>query len=119
MEFALTQLWEQQRDGRLAHVAYEAIGQVRGALARHAETVFAHLSRVEQRRLPPMLVQLVHSGAGAEDTRRLAIRRNLGEIGWRLAQKLAGPEARLVVTSRDEIAGKETVELVHEALIQR
>jgi WD40 repeat protein len=119
LEFALTQLWAQQRDGRLTYQAYEIIGQVRGALTRHADAVFARLTTEEQARLPAVLVQFVHLWVGAEDTRRLATRNELGEEGWRLAQRLAGAEARLVVTDRDEAAGLETAELVHEALILR
>lgn len=119
LEFALTQLWERQTNGHMTHKAYDAIGQVKGALAGHAEDVYAELKPDEQAKLPAMLVQLVHPGAGTEDTRRLAGRRELGEAGWFLVQKLAGEKARLVVTGRDEVKGQETVEVVHEALIQR
>ena len=47
--------------------------------------------------------------------RRLATRAELGDEYWTLAQKLA--DDRLVVTNRAS-DGKETVEVVHEALIR-
>ncbi|MCP4684028.1 MAG: hypothetical protein GY867_01145, partial [bacterium] len=37
LEFALTALWEKQAGGELTHVAYEAVGEVEGALSHHAE----------------------------------------------------------------------------------
>jgi hypothetical protein len=60
-------------------------------------------------------VQLVQPGEGTEDTRRIATRDELGEESWQLIQRLA--DKRLVVTGRDA-HGHETVEVVHEAMIQ-
>ncbi|MCB9443720.1 MAG: AAA family ATPase, partial [Ardenticatenaceae bacterium] len=117
LEFALTLLWEwQTRDRRLTHVAYEQIGQVKGALASHADQVLDGLSAAEQAQAQHVFVQMVQPGAGTEDTRRLARREELGRNDWLLVQRLA--DARLLVTDQDE-AGQETVEVIHEALIQR
>ena len=55
-------------------------------------------------------------GVGTEDTRRVAIRGEIGEENWDLVQHLA--DKRLVVTGLDP-AGLKTVEVVHEALIQK
>jgi WD40 repeat protein len=119
LEFALTLLWEwQTRDRRLTHVAYEQIGQVKGALASHADQVLDGLSVAEQAQAQHVFVQMVQPGAGTEDTRRLARREELDDADWMLVQRLAGEEARLLVTDQDEI-GQETVEVIHEALIQR
>ncbi len=115
LEFALTALWEQQIRGELTHQAYEAIGQVKGALSGHAEAVFAGLGEAEQAQARRILVQLVHPGQGTEDTRRLAHRDELKEIDWPLVQQLASQ--RLVVTDRD-LEERETVEIIHEALIR-
>ncbi|MEM7033111.1 MAG: helix-turn-helix domain-containing protein, partial [Chloroflexota bacterium] len=115
LEFALTTLWEHQRDHQLTHVAYEEIDRVEGALAHYADTIFETLSQPEQKIAQRIFVQLVHPGRGTEDTRRLATRSDLQEADWRLVQKLA--DARLTVTSRDA-TGSETVEVVHEALIR-
>lgn len=115
LEFALTLLWEQAEGGWLTHSAYEALGRVEGALARHAEQVFADLDPAEQERVPRILGQLVQPGEGTEDTRRVATRAEVGEPNWPLTRHLAN--RRLVVTGRDT-AGDEIVEVAHEALIQ-
>jgi len=115
LEFALTSLWKRQIGSRLTHADYEAIGRVEGALARYADEVYDGLSQAEQERARRAFVQMVRPGERTEDTRRLASRAELGEEDWRLVRRLA--DARLVVTDQD-LAGQETVEIVHEALIR-
>ncbi len=115
LEFALANLWEQQTVGQLTHAAYEAIGGVEGALARYADHIFTSLKPDEQIQARRVLVQLVRPGEGTEDTRRLATRAEL-DNDWQLVQQLA--DARLVITGRDP-GGIDTVEIVHEALIQK
>ncbi|MBW4680128.1 MAG: SUMF1/EgtB/PvdO family nonheme iron enzyme [Microcoleus vaginatus WJT46-NPBG5] len=116
LEFALTQLWEKQSRGLLTHQAYSEIGGVAKALSNHAEAVYGKLSQGEQKQAQRIFLQLVRPGEGTEDTRRVASR---GEVGnWELVTSLAGEEARLVVTGRDEQTGEETVEVVHEVLIR-
>jgi DNA-binding SARP family transcriptional activator len=116
LEFTLTQLWERQADGWLAHADYEAMGGVQGALADYADHVHAELGDEEQEPARRALVQLVQPGEGTEDTRRVATREELGDEIWGLIQHLA--DKRLVVTGRDA-QGRETAEVVHEALIQK
>jgi WD40 repeat protein len=115
LEFALNQLWAKQRDAQLTHAAYEEIGGVEAALARYAEEAYDNLNEEEKERARRLFIQLVRPGEGTEDTRRLATRTEVGEENWDLITRLA--DARLVVSSRDEAAGEETVEIVHEALI--
>lgn len=117
LEFALTQLWAKQSQGKLTHQAYQEIGGVAKALVNHAEAVYAKLSEVEQKQAQRIFLQLVRPGEGTEDTRRLATRAEVGN--WELVTFLAGAEARLVVTGWDEQTKEEKVELVHEALIQQ
>ncbi|MCC5618609.1 hypothetical protein LC605_26675 [Nostoc sp. CHAB 5836] len=116
LEFTLTQLWVKQQNCQMTHAAYEAIGGVKKSWANHAEAEFAKLKPEEQQRAQQVFVQLVRPGEGTEDTRRLATRNDVGEKNWDLVTRLA--DARLVVTGRDETAGKETVEIVHETLIR-
>jgi WD40 repeat protein/tRNA A-37 threonylcarbamoyl transferase component Bud32 len=116
LEFALTQLWEQQATGALSHAAYEAIGRVQGAVAGYADQVFAGLDASQQELARRAFTQMVRPGEGTEDTRRLALREELGDEEWELVQELA--DARLVVTGQEIADGQETVEVVHEALIQ-
>ncbi len=79
------------------------IGRVEGALARHADQVYAELNEVEQEHARQVFVQLVRPGEGTEDTRRVATRADLGEANWELVQHLA--DRRLVVTGRDAGTG--------------
>lgn len=116
LEFALTLLWEAQGDGWLTHAGYEEIGRVGGALARYADEVYGELEEGEQETARRIFVQLVRPGEGTEDTRRVATRAELGDEQWGLVQYLA--DRRLVVTGQDATE-RETVEVVHEALIQR
>lgn len=115
LEFALNQLWAKQRDAQLTHAAYEEIGGVEAALSRYAEEAYGRLNEEEKERARRIFIQLVRPGEGTEDTRRLATRTEVGEENWDLVTRLASD--RLVVSSRDEAAGEETVEIVHEALI--
>ncbi|MBE0696261.1 MAG: hypothetical protein IH586_05000, partial [Anaerolineaceae bacterium] len=116
LEFTLTQLWERQTDGWLAHQDYEAMGGVEGALADYADQVYADLQEADREQARHALVQLVQPGEGTEDTRRIATREELGEESWQLIQHLA--DQRLVVTGWDA-QGRETAEVVHEALIRK
>ncbi len=116
LEFTLTHLWEQQTDGWLTHGDYEKMGCVEGALAAYADQVYADLDEEARERARQALVQLVQPGEGTEDTRRIATREELGAESWQLIQHLA--DRRLVVTGRDA-QGRETAEVVHEALIQK
>ncbi|WP_246162569.1 CHAT domain-containing protein [Brasilonema sennae] len=118
LEFALTRLWSKQENRLLTHQAYTEIGGVKKALANHAQQVYSQLSQTEQKQAQRIFVQLVRPGEGTEDTRRLATRKEVGEENWGLVSYLAGYQARLVVTGRDDNSGEDTVEVVHEALIR-
>jgi tetratricopeptide (TPR) repeat protein/energy-coupling factor transporter ATP-binding protein EcfA2 len=118
LEFALTELWKKQRQRTLTHQAYAEIGGVAKALANHAETVYAKLNETQQKQAQRIFLQLVHPGEGTEDTRRVATRGEVGADNWDLVTHLAGAEARLVVTGRNEETEEETVEVVHEALLR-
>ncbi|MEG3928389.1 nSTAND1 domain-containing NTPase [Microcoleus sp. T3_D1] len=116
LEFALTRLWEKQINRELTHQAYEEIGGVKKAIANHAEQVYQKLNETEKKQAQRIFVQLVRPGEGTEDTRRVATRAEVGEDNWNLVSYLAGYQARLVVTGRQE--QEDTVEVVHEALIR-
>ena len=113
LEFALTQLWERQQYRCLHHAAYEAIGGMTQALARHADAILARFWD-EKERLRRIFMQLVRPGEGTEDTRQVATREQVGIDNWNLVKELA--DERLVVTGRNA-QGQDTVEVVHEALL--
>ena len=114
LEFALTELWKQRKDRQLTHAAYQKIGKVQGALARHADWNYGNLNATQKEQVRRIFIQLVQPGEGTLDTRRLATKAELGETSWNLVKQLA--DNRLVVTNQNA-ANQETVEVVHEALI--
>ncbi|MEJ1930165.1 CHAT domain-containing protein [Nostoc sp. NIES-2111] len=116
LEFALTQLWSKQQNRLLTHQGYEEIGGVEAALANHAESVFAQLSKADRKRAQQIFIQLVRLGDETEATRRLATREEIKPENWDLVTHLAS--SRLVVTNCNESTDEETVEIVHEALIR-
>ncbi|MBR8833748.1 MAG: CHAT domain-containing protein [Stigonema ocellatum SAG 48.90 = DSM 106950] len=116
LEFALTQLWSKQKNWYLTHKAYEEIGGLEKALAKHADEALKNLSKKEKQLAERVFIQLVRPGEGTENTRRVATCTEVGEENWGLVKRLA--DARLVVTGWDEIDEIETVEIVHEALIR-
>lgn len=116
LEFALTLLWEKRTLQQLTHAAYKEIGELQGALASHANTIYKKLNTTEQKQVSRIFIQLVRPGEGTEDTRRLAMKAELGEENWTLVQYLA--DKRLVVTSLS-VDGQQTVEVAHEALIRK
>jgi WD40 repeat protein len=114
LEFALTLLWERQRDAKLTHRAYEDLGRVKGAVAEHAEEVVSRLAMPAQDTTRRVLLQLVRPGAATDHTRRVATAADFDAEELQVVQQLAG--ARLVVIGHDPV-NEETVEIVHEALI--
>ncbi|MBW4620790.1 MAG: PD40 domain-containing protein [Cyanosarcina radialis HA8281-LM2] len=117
LEFALQQLWEKRQGVLLTHAAYEEIGGLEAAIARHAERTYDRLNDSEKERSRPIFLQLVRPGEGTVDTRRVATRTEIGDDHWGLVTRLASD--RLLVTGQDAIGQTETVELIHEALISQ
>jgi WD40 repeat protein len=115
LEFALTELWKQRVGKQLTHNAYQAIGEIKGALANYADEKYGNFKEIEKEQVRRIFIQLVRPGEDKKDTRRLATQAELGEISWNLVGNLA--TARLVVTSQNQ-EKQNTVEVVHEALIQ-
>ncbi len=123
LEFTLDQLFQQRKGRQLTFQAYQEIGGVRGALTKHAETIYATLPSEEHRRLARALfVRLIDPGVTEQDTTRR--RASLSEFSLaeatqtHLLQKVADRfiAARLLTTN--ETAGTTTIEVSHEALIR-
>ena len=116
LEFVLRQLWEQRRGGELHHEAYRAMGQLEGAIATKADSIYDRLSPDDRRRVQQIFLRLVRPGEGEADTRRRATSSELGSELQRLVKALA--DERLVVTSRVTGGEEDTIEVSHEALIR-
>jgi WD40 repeat protein len=117
LEFVLEMLWERRRGHELTHDAYWEIGKIQGAIAKRADEEFQRLPIEQQQIARRALVRLVNPGEGREDTRRRAELDELGASAAAVVKTLTA--RRLLVTGRDAASGKETVEVTHEALIQR
>jgi len=123
LQFTLDQLY-QRRDGHwLTQQAYQEIGGVKGALAKHAESTYASLPSDEHRKLARALfLRLIDPGMTEQDTTRR--RAALSELmlpnpqQTSIIQEVANTfiAARLLTTN--EIAGITTIEVSHEALIR-
>ena len=122
LQFALREMWGRLKTSLMTRAEYDEIGGVEGALAKRAQAIFDVATDGGRNELTVALfrrlfTRLVALGEDAEDTRRIAGRDELGPNAWALAQKLADENNRLVVTSAPD-EGKETAEVVHEALIR-
>jgi WD40 repeat protein/serine/threonine protein kinase len=119
ISFAISELW-QRRDGErrlLERSAYEAIGGLDGALARHADDVLDRLPPEDQQRARDLLLRLVSA-----ERRRLSVPRETLLDG--LSDEAAGVlerlcEARLLTVRRGARGEAAPIELCHDALVTR
>src|SRR6201984_699458 len=130
LEHVLSLLYDQQStraDDLLRWSDYRELGELKGALAKHAEAVFSALSVKEQRAFPLVMRHLVTLDQGEEEVpnRRTVPYRDFvasGETGQ--DQKAGGKglvdlfiEKRLLVADTDP-QGEVTVSVAHEALLR-
>ena len=123
MQFALKDLFDsqQEKSGVIALTLNDYLqrGGIHKALERHADDSFSKLSKNEQELARSIFSGLIEIGRGTQDTRRTALFDELipantkAEDVEAIVQKLA--DARLITT--DEQAGKDTVTISHEKLI--
>ena len=123
MQFALKDLFdsEQARGGLIALTleGYLEHGGIHKALERHADDSFAQLGKHEQELARSIFSGLIEIGRGTQDTRRTALFDELVPADTKpddieiIVRKLA--DARLITT--DEQAGRDTVSISHEKLI--
>jgi WD40 repeat protein/transcriptional regulator with XRE-family HTH domain len=123
MQFALKDLFDsQQAMGGMIDLNlkdYLEQGGIHKSLERHADGSFAKLSEGEQQLARSIFSGLIEIGLGTQDTRRTALLEELIPSDSKAAdvngvvQKLA--DARLITT--DEQAGRDTVTISHEKLI--
>jgi WD40 repeat protein/DNA-binding SARP family transcriptional activator len=112
---ALLDLWRERVNSSLTLVAYERTGGVSGAVGRHAETAFRSLDGDEREMARRILLRLVAGGDGEMVTRRRVTRAELDADGDERVDRVLGG----LVERRLLVADDGTVELVHEALLER
>jgi WD40 repeat protein/energy-coupling factor transporter ATP-binding protein EcfA2 len=123
MQFALKDLLDSQEEkgGVIALMLEDYLrhGGIHKSLERHADRSFATFSENEQELARSIFSGLIEIGRGTQDTRRIAFFDELVPANVKatevesVVQRLA--DARLIIT--DEQAGKDTVTISHEKLI--
>jgi|GEM_PF-1405759 len=118
LQFTLELLFD-RRDGlRLTRQAYDDIGGVLGALAKHAEATYDVLSDAEKLFARTLFLRLIEPGETEVDTTRRRAR--LRELDLPDANKTAILKRVTdhFVQNRLLVSDKETIEVAHEAIIR-
>jgi WD40 repeat protein len=130
LQYALKELYERRDGRRLTNAAYDEIGGVRRALARHAEDIYLSLNAAQQAIMKRVLLRLVEVNASGEATRRRVDREELrfrdvpDEVVQEVIDLLTASTTRLLFASReirpssDATRPSVTIEVAHEALIR-
>ena len=133
LQYALTELFDRRDGQRLTLAAYHEMGGVLGALGLRAEEIYLSLDKAEQDMTCQLFLRLVTLGEGIEDTRRRVLRSELEDLQQAsetevddspstspLASVLdAFGRYRLLTFDRDPTTRGPTVEVAHEALLQK
>jgi WD40 repeat protein/tetratricopeptide (TPR) repeat protein len=126
LEHVLALLYEAQAnrgDGLVRWSDYRDLGELKGALAKHAEAVFTTLQPIEQAVFPVVMRSLVTLGQGEEEVpnRRTVLYRDFVSSSDRDAGARAFVDLfikeRLLVADTDP-QGEMTVTVAHEALLR-
>jgi WD40 repeat protein/DNA-binding SARP family transcriptional activator len=112
---ALLDLWREREGETLSLAAYERSGGVRGAVGRHAEAAFRSLTADEQPVARRVLLRLVAGGDGEALTRRQVSVSELGAADDPAVARVL----QVLVDQRLLVADGDSVELVHEALLEQ
>jgi WD40 repeat protein/transcriptional regulator with XRE-family HTH domain len=123
LQHALSELFEKREGRMLTNKAYREIGGVVGALGRSAEMVFGNLDQAGQSAARQLFLRLVTLGEGTEDTRRRALRVEIGALHDEQQAALqhvieAFGNARLLSFDHDPLTRGATIEVAHEALLR-
>ncbi len=130
LEYVLSLLYDKQEvrsDGLLRWSDYRELGELKGALAKHAEAVFSTLRPYEQESFPLVMRHLVTLGQSEEEVpnRRTAPYRDFAASDGAGHDQKAGAqgfvdlfiEKRLLIADADP-QGEVNVSVAHEALLR-
>jgi len=124
VEFSLTLMWDRMLAGgnyEMMHSCYNEIGQLSGAVAKHAEDLFSALNGEQKLTARHIFTRLVHLGRSNENIADARKRVNLDEFKQLPdagAVIDAAVNSRLVVIDFDSSDSKQTIEVSHEAVIR-
>lgn len=119
LQYALTETFVARKGAPLSLGAYQAIGGLQGALTARADQLFDTLDSDQQELAGLMFLHMVGLERGSEATRRrvtLDELRGLGEVDELLGIFISG---RLLSADRDPLSGRSTIQVTHEALLER
>jgi WD40 repeat protein len=127
LQYALRELYKRRDGAKLTLDAYETIGGVQQALARHAEVIFQALNVKQQDIMRRLLLRLVEVGETGDATRRrvprdeVTVRDVASEDVQDVIDELTAPDARLLIANREISASADEpithLQVSHEALI--
>jgi len=125
MAYLLDELYQRRTaDGHLTLQAYAELGGVGGAIGKRAEQTFSKLSSDARAALPQVFLRLVEVDERGTATRRRALRADLDRVAPAAEELLTAfiKASLLVANQQGETPGREgkpTVEVAHEALLQK
>lgn len=124
LQLMLEKLWGLQENRRisLSIDQVSSIGEFDSFLGRHADSIYGKLSEVDKSRTKNLLLSLVDISTTATGVRITKSRRTKEEVGpelWRLCERLAARDSRLLIIATDQSDRQPVVELTHETIIQR
>jgi transcriptional regulator with XRE-family HTH domain len=121
LQFTLTHLFEQRKEGLITYESYVALGGVKGALSRQAEAVYMNLSSDEQKLAQALFLRLIDPGKAEHNvTRRRIVRSELflpDAKKTQLLEKVTQVFINAHLLTTDEHNGITTIEVSHDALI--
>ena len=117
LQFTLAELYDRRVDATVTRGAQSSLGGMTGAVARRAEAVIAELGDETVGATRALFERLVTAGGDGPDTRRRARLGELSPAARSVAEAFVA--ARLLVVDRDHDSREPTVEVAHEALIDR
>jgi energy-coupling factor transporter ATP-binding protein EcfA2 len=122
LQFALKETWQKREGNRLTAEAYTEVGGVARAIEKTAEDAYKALNDAQKDAARRLFLRLVTPGEGQADTRaRGALPADAAQL--EIVKLFSNPKTRLLVTALQAGPGaseaRATVEVAHEALIQR
>jgi hypothetical protein len=118
LQMTLSQLFERRDGETLSFAAYDAIGGVDGAIAAHANAVFAEIPAQVQRELAPLLRALVRDVSRRSDR---TVRFTARSTERKLFETSAAREnlVKTLVDRRLLVSDGANIRVAHEALLRR
>ena len=120
LQFACAQLWQRRdRDTkRLTRAAYEEMGGVEGALARHSDAILEALTPQQTNIARALFLRLASPQGTRRVVPRSALLEGLGPDGDKVLDLLTTERVIVVRKGRSAVQDDADIELVHESLMR-